>query len=99
MLRLKAELMLQTGHPPEGVENLLHEASRISREQDARSAQLRIAIDLGRLWAARSEIEQAKRLVDAARRGVEEGPATPSAVLRTLDHASAREFPREVARD
>jgi DNA-binding winged helix-turn-helix (wHTH) protein/tetratricopeptide (TPR) repeat protein len=88
MLRLKAELMLQAGHAPEGAEAQLQDASRVAREQNARSTELRIALNLARLWVARGEIEQAKRLVGAARRGVEEGQGTP-------DSREAEEFVRQ----
>jgi predicted ATPase len=87
MLRLKAELMLQTGHAPERAEAQLQDASRIAREQSARSPELLIALGLARLWAARGDIEEAKRLVGEARRGVEEGQGTP-------DSREAEEFVR-----
>jgi adenylate cyclase len=62
--RLTAEMHLMMGDEA-GAESSLHKAIEVARRQQARSWELRAAMDLARLWRARGKVEQARRMLSA----------------------------------
>jgi DNA-binding SARP family transcriptional activator len=78
--RVRAALRLRSGDPAEEVEPILREALRVARLQHARSLELRAAVDLGRLLAARGDREGARALVEPIREAFTEGEDVPDLV-------------------
>jgi adenylate cyclase len=60
LYRVKGELLLEQGSPPDAVEDCFHQALRVSRSQGAKSWELRAATSLARLWASQGRQIEAR---------------------------------------
>ena len=78
--RVRASLRLRAGDRPDEVEPVLREALAVARRQHARSLELRVAVDLGRLLAARGDPGPAFELVEPVLGGFTEGRDAPDLV-------------------
>jgi tetratricopeptide (TPR) repeat protein len=65
LYRLRARTLLLRGAPDAEVESLLDQALRIARRQQARSLELRAAIDLARLWMNQGKRAEALDVVSS----------------------------------
>jgi DNA-binding winged helix-turn-helix (wHTH) protein/predicted ATPase len=89
--RLRASLV----DSDEGAESSLHEAVAIARRQNAKTLELRAALDLARLWARRGKAREAQALLADVHGWFAEGSqsadlADASALLGELASASSR---------
>ena len=74
LLRVKAGLLLSTTEPdPRGAETCLNESLDLSRQQGARSWELRTATDFAKLLADRGDSEIGRMLLESVYRGFTEG--------------------------
>jgi predicted ATPase/DNA-binding winged helix-turn-helix (wHTH) protein len=72
--RLRGVLTLQAGAAPTGeVEAGFLQALEVAHRQRARSLELRAAVSLGRLWADRDNVKEARALLSAVYGGFTEG--------------------------
>ena len=78
--RVQAGLRLRAGDRPTEVEPVLREALAVARRQHARSLELRAAVDLGHLLAARGDTDAALELVAPVLDGFTEGRDAPDVV-------------------
>jgi len=75
--RLKAELLLNSSHPPAEAETCLFDSLRIAKEQDAKSFELRSATMLAHLWADNGKHDKAAELLAPTYDWFSEGFQTP----------------------
>ena len=78
--RVQAGLRLRAGDRPDQVEPVLRKALAVARRQHARSLELRVAVDLGHLLAARGDTDAALELVAPVLDGFTEGRDAPDVV-------------------
>ena len=75
LLRVKGEIVLQSGGEEDEAERLITSALETARTQKAKSFELRAALSLGRLWQQRGESERARGLVSPIYDSFSEGLA------------------------
>ena len=80
LLRIKGEVVLQSGGEEDEAERLMKSALETARAQEAKSFELRSALSLGRLWQQRGELERARELVAPIRDSFTEGFECPDLV-------------------
>ena len=82
--RLRGELLLRSGRDASEAESSFHRGLAVARQQEARSVELRIAMNLARLGRDRGRPEEARRLLEGAYNWFAEGFDT--ADLREARH-------------
>jgi predicted ATPase len=75
--RLQGELILLLGEPEGGAEAAFAESLAVARQREAKSAELRAAVSLARLWRDRGKRAEARNLLAPVYGWFTEGFDTP----------------------